>query len=189
MAAADGVGPTRPLSRIEEAAERRGIARTAESRADVTHNVREFDEARRTGRIGAGEQMLTLGQWLSHWLDHVVGVRVRPRSHAAFATPGRRHLGPGLGKTWLDKLRPEVIGRFHRQLASETVEGADRSVRRRHRPATLDQTHRTLEPALQDAIRRRVLTRNVAALLTRLSLRAATDADREVEPFCRRSRR
>lgn len=168
-------------SRVNGQPDRRHV--TAKSRAEVTRKVRKLEEARRTGRIAASGQMRTLEQWLVHWLDHVVEARVRRKSHAAYSTAVRRHLVPGLGKNRLDKLTPEVIERFYRQLADETVEGSEGSVRRRYRPATIDQIHRTLRTALQDAMRRGVVARNAAALATRPSLQAASDADREVEPF------
>lgn len=168
-------------NRVNGRPDRRHV--TAKSRAEVTRKVRELEEARRTGRIGASGQIRTLEQWLLHWLDHVVEARVRRKSHAAYTTAVRRHLVPGLGKNRLDKLTPEVIERFYRQLAAETVEGAEGAARRRYRPATIDQIHRTLRTALQDAMRRGVVTRNVAALATRPSLQAARDADHEIEPF------
>ena len=168
-------------SKVDGRPDRRHVM--AKSRAEATRKVRDLEEARRAGRVGSPGQMRTLEQWLTHWIDHVVEGRVRRKSHAAYQSAVRKHLVPGLGKNRLDKLTPETIERFYRELAAEIVEKPDGSVRRRYRPATIEQIHRTLRTALQDALRRGVVTSNVAALATRPNLQGADDADREIEPF------
>lgn len=168
-------------TKVDGSPDRRHVM--ARTRAAVTRKVRDLEEAKRSGALAHAGQVWTLERWLLHWLDHVVVTRVRRKSLAAYQSAVTKHLIPGLGQNRLDQLTPDRIEQFYTAMAAQTKPGADGDLRRRYRPATIDQVHRTLRTALQDAMRKGLVGKNPAALASRPASQAAEQSEKEITPF------
>lgn len=84
----------------------------------------------------------TVAVWLEHWLGHVAGPRVRPRTLDTYRGYADRYLIPHLGKRRLDELRPEHVRAMHEAMTSDGLSST-----------TCLQAHRILARALVDARR------------------------------------
>jgi integrase len=92
---------------------------------------------------------------------------VRASTLSAYRVAVRTHLIPAIGAHRLDKLEPEHLERCY-----------VRMIRAGSRPATAHQAHRTIRTALNEALRRGHVTRNVATLA-----RPPRVEQEEVEPY------
>jgi integrase len=95
-----------------------------------------------------------VGEYLDHWLEHTVKVRVRPSTYAKYENFVRLDLKPGLGKKRLDRLTPAEV----RQFLNQRRAGGDSE-------AQLQAMHSVLRNALNDAMRDDLVMRNVASLV------------------------
>jgi integrase len=117
------------------------------------------DEARVAARRGeyVDRSALTLGQFLPEWLEAHAG-SVKPGTVAGYRADIERYIVPRIGGLRLQSLRPAMLSRFYRELA--TSGGKD------GRPlsaSTVAHVHRTLRKALTDAVRvEQVLATNPA---------------------------
>lgn len=97
----------------------------------------------------------TVGDYLHRWLD---GIRVKPTTHANYRT-SLRYVVPRLGALPLQSLTPEHLDGLYRELETSGKQDgtglATKSVRH---------VHTALRKALQDAVDRGHLPRNVADL-------------------------
>lgn len=112
-------------------------------------------------------QTWTVEQWLTHWLETVAPPVITENAYSAYEVAVRVHLIPGIGAHKLDRLEPEHLVRLYRKM---TKAGA--------RPGRVHQVHRTIRTALNEAMRRRKMTQNPAALA-----RAPKVEEEEVEPY------
>ena len=104
--------------------------------------------------VASGRQ--TVGQWLDHWLTNVIERERQPTTAAMYEVMVRKHIKPYLGAKPLAKLQPEDVERWLRDL-----EAAGASLETR-RSAMV-----RLRTALNLAVKRGHLARNVAALVDR----------------------
>jgi len=144
--------------------DRRHVA--ADKRAEVVRRVHELEEQREDGIVLVEGRALSVEQWMTLWLDTIAARRVRPSTLVGYRTCGKR-IDTQLGHLRLDRLQPEHLERFYRQLDQEGLS-----------PTTVLLHHRVLSRALKVAMQRGRVARNVATLVD-----APTPRRDEVEPL------
>lgn len=97
---------------------------------------------------------LTLGDYLSEWLEQVAAPRVRPSTLYGYRHSIDRYLVPRLGRKRLGALTARDVRQF---LAGVAREGVGER--------TAQHAHATLRAALEDAVREEMIPRNVAKLV------------------------
>jgi integrase len=123
------------------------------TRKEATEKMRETQEHNRQG-IPVPDRAWKLGDWLDHWLKHVVSLNRRPATYRLYEMTVRLYLKPGLGNNSLTRLSASgVQAFFNGQLA------AGRSIR------TVQVMKTVLSSALSRAMREELVVRNVARLV------------------------
>ncbi|MEU9132815.1 tyrosine-type recombinase/integrase [Kitasatospora sp. NPDC048540] len=145
--------------------DRRHVERKTE--ADVINAVRELEKQRDSGKVRKAGQRWTVKTWLTHWVENIAAPSVKPNTLASYRVAVNVHLIPGLGAHRLEKLEPE-----HLELFYKTMQGRGSAA------ATVHQAHRSMRTALNHALRRGHLTRNVAMLAV-----APRVTEKDVEPY------
>jgi integrase len=97
---------------------------------------------------------MTVKQFLDRWLDQVVKVRNRPRTHKSYRDTIRLYIEPHVGPSQLAKLQPEAV-----QAMINSLSQADLS------PRTIQYIRAVLRKALNQALKWGYVTRNVATLV------------------------
>ncbi|MCX5312127.1 tyrosine-type recombinase/integrase [Streptomyces sp. NBC_00154] len=137
------------------------------SEGEVIKKVRALEKQRDEGKVRKPGRPWTVKAWLLHWVEEIAKPSVRENTYAGYEVAVRVHLVPGVGAHRLDKLEPEHLERFYsRMLANGS------------KPATAHQVHRTIRTALNHAMRRDHITRNVATLAVPPRIE-----EEEVEPY------
>lgn len=137
------------------------------SEGEVIKKVRALEKQRDEGKVRKPGRPWTVEAWLLHWVEEIAKPSVRENTYAGYEVAIRVHLAPGVGAHRLDKLEPEHLERFYsRMLANGS------------KPATAHQAHRTIRTALNHAMRRGHVTRNVASLAVPPRIE-----EEEVEPY------
>jgi len=134
--------------------------------------------------IPPADDRLTVEQFLNRWLEQTVKPSVRYSTYRGYEQIVRCHLVPELGKIRLSKLSPDDVEAFcNRTLKSGRVlkaktdapkesteipegEEAPESPDTTLSPRTVQYCHAVLRIALQTAVRRSLVHRNVAALVS-----------------------
>ncbi|MGW3007497.1 tyrosine-type recombinase/integrase [Streptomyces sp. NPDC001219] len=137
------------------------------SEAEVIKKVRELEKQRDAGKVRKPGRPWTVKAWLLHWVEEIAKPSVRENTYAGYEVAVRVHLVPGVGAHRLDKLEPEHLERFYTKMLANGS-----------KPATAHQAHRTIRTALNHAMRRGHVTRNVAMLAVPPRIE-----DEEVEPY------
>ncbi|MET9516334.1 tyrosine-type recombinase/integrase [Streptomyces sp. NPDC002994] len=137
------------------------------SEGEVIKKVRELEKQRDAGKVRKPGRPWTVKVWLQHWLEEIAKPSVRENTYAGYEVAVRVHLVPGVGAHRLDKLEPEHLERFYTKMLANGS-----------KPATAHQAHRTIRTALNHAMRRGHVTRNVATLAVPPRIE-----DEEVEPY------
>ncbi|OEJ39777.1 integrase [Streptomyces agglomeratus] len=137
------------------------------SEGEVIKKVRELEKQRDAGKVRKPGRPWTVKAWLQHWLEEIAKPSVRENTYAGYEVAVRVHLVPGVGAHRLDKLEPEHLERFYTKMLTNGS-----------KPATAHQAHRTIRTALNHAMRRGHVTRNVATLAVPPRIE-----DEEVEPY------
>lgn len=137
------------------------------SEAEVIKKVRELEKQREAGKVRKPGRPWTVKAWLLHWVEEIAKPSVRENTYAGYEVAVRVHLIPGLGAHRLDKLEPEHLERFYTKMQANGSKAA-----------TAHQAHRTLRTALNHAMRRGHVTRNVATLAVPPRVE-----EEEIEPY------
>ncbi|MDG5807476.1 site-specific integrase [Streptomyces ossamyceticus] len=137
------------------------------SEAEVIKKVRALEKQRDEGKVRKPGRPWTVQAWLLHWVEEIAKPSVRENTYAGYEVAVRVHLIPGVGAHRLDKLEPEHLERFYTKMQ---VNGS--------KAATAHQAHRTMRTALNHALRRGHVTRNVATLAVPPRIE-----EEEVEPY------
>ncbi|WP_433890695.1 tyrosine-type recombinase/integrase [Streptomyces sp. CA-111067] len=146
--------------------DRRHVERKTE--AQVIKAVRELEKQRDTGAVPKAGKPWTVKAWLTHWMENITAPPViRESSYSAYHSAVYVHLIPGIGKHRLDKLEPEHLERLYAKMQ-----------RAGSKPATAHQAHRTIRVALNEAMRRGHVVRNVATLA-----KPPRITEEEVDPY------
>jgi integrase len=124
-----------------------------DSREDVAVKLRQLQHKIDQG-IDVSSKSVTVAQFLEHWLEKTVKRKNAPRTYESYAERVRLDIVPNIGHIRLDKLSPADVESMldaleERDLSSQTIAYA-RSI---------------LRIALNHAIKRELLTRNVAAMV------------------------
>lgn len=133
----------------------------------VTRKVRALERGRDDGTVRKPGENWTVEKWLTHWVENIAVPNVRENTAAGYRVAVYTHLIPGLGAHRLEKLTPEHIEKLTRRMQE-----------RGSAAGTAHQAHRTLRTALNEAMRRGHLAKNVASLAKTPRL-----TDEEVEPY------
>jgi integrase len=145
--------------------DRRHIER--KTKAEVVAAVRELERQRDAGTVRKPGKPWTVKAWLTHWIENVAPLAVNDNTMVGYGVAVRKHLIPGLGAHWLDKLKPEHIEAFYAKMQANGS-----------KPATAHQVHRTFRTALNEAVRRGHLGKNPVQLA-----KAPKSGEYEVEPY------
>lgn len=134
---------------------------SANSRAAAAAKLRVLRESVDSGNLPTG-RTLTVGEWLTYWLENIVAEKNRPNTVRTYTTYVNRYLIPILGHHRLDRLSVEHVEAAWRRLVTEGMPG-----KRDAKPlssTSAHQAHVILARALKIAQRRGLVTRNVAGL-------------------------
>lgn len=146
--------------------DRRHVRGKTES--EVVGKVRDLEKERDSGRISKPGNRWRLKAWLEHWHEHIaVAPNVRPKTWAYYHTAVVHYLVPGLGAHWLDRLEPDHIEKLYTKLRNEGK-----------KPSTVQQVHRTLRAALNEAYRRRYIKTSPMEVV-----KSPPGEERDIEPL------
>ncbi|WP_164984057.1 tyrosine-type recombinase/integrase [Cellulomonas endophytica] len=126
--------------------------RTAPTRADVTRKVRLLEQQRAEASAVPAGRSPRLEDWLRDWLV-ATALRVRPSTLSGYRVDVDTHIVPAIGKHRLLALEPEHIEHLYTELAAKGLA-----------PGSVHHVRRTLNKALNDALRRRRIVRNPVTL-------------------------
>jgi integrase len=126
--------------------------RTGATRAEVVRKVRALERLRdERGALPAGHSPL-LQTWLEDWLA-ATALRVRSSTLSGYTVDVTRHIVPAIGRHRLAALEPEHIEYLYNVLLEKGLNAG-----------TVHHVRRTLNKALNDAVRRRRIPRNPVQL-------------------------
>jgi integrase len=138
------------------------------TRAEIAEKVRKLERARDSGEVRNAREHWRVGDWLTHWIDNIaVAPRVTDNTHDGYRVDVEKHLIPGVGAHWLERLEPEHLERLYARMQDAGLSAG-----------TAHHVHRTARNALNEAVRRRHLARNPAVLA-----KAPALSEDEVEPY------
>ncbi|GID98034.1 tyrosine-type recombinase/integrase [Amorphoplanes digitatis] len=145
--------------------DRRHVERKTEN--EVSRAVRKLERERDSGNVRKAGQKWTVAKWLTHWVETIAAPSVRYNTMVGYRAAVYKHLIPGLGAHRLDRLEPEHLERLYARMMREGAAAG-----------TAHQTHRTVKTALNQALRRGHISRNVASLA-----KAPRLDDHDIDPF------
>ncbi|WP_250562867.1 tyrosine-type recombinase/integrase [Sphaerisporangium fuscum] len=148
--------------------------RVADSKAEVTRKVRELEKLRDAGKTSKPGRRPTVEQWMTTYLDTICARlvatgKMAPRTLDDYRSKNKNWIVPHLGKHRLDRLMPEHLDRLY-------VGMAEQGKAESH----ILKVHRVLSRALEIAMRRDQVGRNVAKLVE-----PPGSGDVEIEPLSR----
>jgi integrase len=126
--------------------------RTGRTHADVVRKVRALERERTDGSSIPAGHSPRLETWLTEWLV-ATALRVRPSTLSGYTVDVRNHIVPAIGQHRLARLEPEHIEHLYTVLLDKGLNAG-----------SVHHVRRTLNKALNDAVRRRRLPRNPVAL-------------------------
>jgi integrase len=100
---------------------------------------------------------LTVADFLERWLKHATD-KVSPKTHERYSEIARKNLIPAFGTTPLAKLQPLQIEEFY----TEALRTGRKDGRGGLSPQTVVHFHRVLRAALNQAVKWRLVARNIA---------------------------
>jgi integrase len=138
------------------------------TKAEVTAKVRKLEKLRDESRMPKAGQRWTVAKWLTYWIENIaVPPNVSENAHSGYSVDVRKHLIPGIGAHWLDRLEPEHVEKLYVNMQ-----------RNGSAAGTAHHVHRTIRNALNEAVRRGYLGRNPVLLA-----KAPKLTDEEPEPY------
>ncbi len=127
------------------------------TKRDAQRALREMLTAVETGTY-VKPSKLSLGEWLSQWLDSYVSMHTTPRTQESYRYIIKTHLLPALGSIPLNQLQPQhIMSHYGSALSKGRVDGKGGLSAR----SVLYQ-HRILSEALSHAVKMGHAARNVA---------------------------
>jgi integrase len=139
----------------------------AKTRTEVTARVKALEAERDEGIVAKPGQSWTVTKWLLHWLENIARPSVKYKTYIGYRTAVHRHLIPGIGAHRLHRLEPEHLEKLYVRMQASGLKAA-----------TAHQVHRTARAAFGEAVKRRRIKVNPAALA-----KAPRVDEEEVEPF------
>jgi integrase len=123
--------------------------RSAKTQREASVQLKQMQRELEQGTLATGPHQ-TIGQFLEHWLERVHKPTIRESSYVRYRTILNQHLLPGLGSLQLQRLTPEHIEALYKRKQEEGLSAR-----------TIRTIHVVLHRALETAIRRRYIARNV----------------------------
>jgi integrase len=123
------------------------------TRAAVALQLRNVIRAHEQGTLTAPER-LTVGQFLTRWLNDSAKAKLRPRTFVSYEQVVRLHVSPQLGHIALQRLTPQHVQGWLNDLQKAGLS-----------PRTCQYARAILRSALAQALRWGTVSRNVAALV------------------------
>lgn len=123
------------------------------TRKEVAEKLKAMHRDQLLG-VHLSSEQLTTGAFLDRWLQQVVAIRNRPRTHISYSDTVRLYIKPHLGTTLLLKLTPEHVQAMLNALSAQSLA-----------PRTVTYTRAVLRKALNQALRWGHVHRNVATLV------------------------
>jgi integrase len=110
----------------------------------VVRKVRELEKQRDNACVPKPGQRWTVKTWLTYWIDNIaVPPHVSENTHAGYRVDVDKHLIPGLGAHYLQRLAPEHVEKLYAKMQRGGLSAG-----------TTHHVHRTLRNALNEAVRR-----------------------------------
>lgn len=138
------------LGWIDGARRRRTVTR--KSKSDVAREMRRLVTEAESGRLRYGNPP-TLEQWMATYLSDVAATRVRPGTLHSYEQFARLYINPHLGSLPLDRIGPQHVTAFYRQLSQALA------------PSSVRRVHAVLRRALTVAVRWGLIQTNPAQLV------------------------
>src|SRR5215218_2937295 len=151
-------GPKRKV--IYSRTYKEGERKLAEARGDAARGI-VFDT-----------KGVTVGDFLTWWLEDVVKPNKSHRTYATHRQQVRSHIAPALGWIKLEALRKAHVDRLYADLLRAKPEGSGLA------PSSVRRVHAVLHAALEEAVRSDLIPRNPAAHANRPKVR-----QQEIEPL------
>jgi integrase len=124
------------------------------TKAEVTAKVSKLEKLRDENRVPKAGQRWTVAKWLTYWIENIaVPPNVSENAHSGYGVDVRKHLIPGIGAHWLDRLEPEHLEKLYVKMQRNGLAAG-----------TAHHAHRTIRNALNEAVRRGHLGRNPVLL-------------------------
>jgi integrase len=136
---------------------------------EVTRKVQQLERQRDKGHAANAGRPPTVEQWMTTYLETVAARTLAPRSLDDYWSKTRNWIIPKIGQHRLDRLQPEHLDRLYASMAA-----AGKA------PSHIVKVHRIISRALEIAVRRGKVGRNVAKLVDTPPISAT-----EVRPFTR----
>lgn len=122
--------------------------------------LRKMRKMRDGGGLDVPAAALTVGEWLTFWLDHIASERVRGATLDGYRSKVALYVTPVLGRTRIRTLTPEHLERVYAGMRDRGLS-----------EATIHQTHAIVRRALTIAARRGRIDKNPAAEIELRELR------------------
>jgi integrase len=126
-----------------------------ETRQEVAEKLTHVLGTVQQGLPVRSDERLTVGAYLTRWLEEVARPKVRPSTHQSYERLLRLYVLPALGRRPLAKLTPQEVQAMLNALGKRTP---------RLSPRTVQYTHAVLRSALGRAVKWGLVARNVATL-------------------------
>src|SRR5690606_19726896 len=101
---------------------------------------------------------MTVGEWMERWLKDYAKPNTKARTYEGYEMNIRTHVIPTIGHIGLSELKPYTLQRLYSEKLSEYVP----RLKGTRSPTTINQLHRIIHKALEDAVVGGLLARNVA---------------------------
>ncbi|RKN39524.1 site-specific integrase [Streptomyces hoynatensis] len=156
---------------------RKRVSVYGKTRDEIREKVTEL-QAQEAKGVPQPDTNMKLDDYLTYWLARVVKVNRRPKTYQGYESVARVHLVPGLGRKKIRTLRAAEVRTWLAQVAAECQcckHGLDVDRKRCCAAGECCRTllsrrmvqsiHAVLRNALQNAVREKLITRNVAQLV------------------------
>ncbi|HET9653731.1 MAG TPA: site-specific integrase [Kineosporiaceae bacterium] len=140
---------------------------SASTEAEVIRKVRRLEKDRDSGNVRKPGQRWTVATWLTHWLTNITEPHVRRSTFEYYKGAVTLYLIPRVGAHRLDRFTADYIEKLYVRLRADGI-GA----------ATVQQVHRTLRAALNEAARRQEIPRSPFEFV-----KAPPYEEKEIEAF------
>jgi integrase len=145
--------------------DRRHVQRKTE--AEVIKAVQVLERERDKGAVRKPGKAPTVSEWMTTYLTTIAARTLAPRSLDDYWSKTKNWIIPNIGRHRLDRLRPEHLDALYSKMAAAGKAGSHQL-----------KVHRIISRALEIALRRGEVTRNVAKLVD-----APTVKEDEIESF------
>jgi integrase len=145
----------------------RPLAREVEGRGNRAAEGSRVGEQPRPGNVRKPGRAQTVEQWLTHWVENIAALTVRPNTLDGYRVAVNRHLITGLCAHRIDKIQPDHFEKLYAKMIASGLKAA-----------TAHQVHRTARTAFGEAERRMLIGKNHVAFA-----RPPRIDEFEVEPY------